>query len=292
MERLIIIGSGPAGISAALYAVRAGIKTTVISNGSGALEKTDKIENYYGFPEIISGKELHERGIAGAKRLGVDFLTDEVVSVRKSDVFYVKTPNGQLECDALILATGVSKLAPEIPGLEKFEGRGVSYCAICDGFFFRGKRVAVLGAGENALSEINELKNITSDITLLTNGDEITAEFPKTVSVISDEIESVEGDGKISSVSFKTGQRLSVDALFVAYKTAGSTAFAKKLGAKTDGRFILTDEEMKTNIKGLFAAGDCRGGLLQISKSVYDGTVAGTSAVKYLKAKIAEPDMV
>ncbi|MDE5994067.1 MAG: FAD-dependent oxidoreductase [Oscillospiraceae bacterium] len=292
MERLIIIGSGPAGISAALYAVRAGIKTTVISNGAGALEKTDKIENYYGFPEIISGKELHERGIAGAKRLGVEFLTDEVVSVKKSDVFYVKTPHKQLECDALILATGVSKLAPEISGLEEFEGRGVSYCAICDGFFFRGKRVAVLGTGENALSEINELKNITSDITLLTNGDEITAEFPETVSVISDEIESVDGDGKISSVNFKTGQRLSIDALFVAYKTAGSTAIAKRLGVKTDGRFILTDEEMKTNIRGLFAAGDCRGGLLQISKSVYDGAVAGTSAVKYLKAKIAEPDMV
>lgn len=283
MERLIIIGSGPAGISAALYAVRAGIKTTVISNGAGALEKTDKIENYYGFPEIISGKELHERGIAGAKRLGVEFLTDEVVSVKKSDAFYVKTPHEQLECDALILATGVSKLAPEISGLEAFEGRGVSYCAICDGFFFRGKRVAVLGTGENALSEINELKNITSDITLLTNGDEITAEFPETISVISDEIESVEGDGKISSVSFKTGQRLSIDALFVAYKTAGSTTIAKRLGAKTDGRFILTDEEMKTNIRGLFAAGDCRGGLLQISKAVYDGAVAGTSAVKYLK---------
>lgn len=132
MERLIIIGSGPAGVSAALYAVRAGIKTTVVSRGAGALEKTEKIENYYGFPEIISGKELHERGIAGAKRLGVEFLTDEVVSVEKSDAFYVKTPDKLLAADALILATGVSKLAPEIQGLEEFEGRGVSYCAICD----------------------------------------------------------------------------------------------------------------------------------------------------------------
>lgn len=283
MERLIIIGSGPAGVSASLYAVRAGIKTTVVSIGAGALEKTEKIENYYGFPEEISGKELYERGIAGAKRLGVEFLTDEVVSVEKHDVFRIKTPDKTFEADAVILATGVSKLAPEIEGLEKFEGKGVSYCAICDGFFFRNKKVAVLGTGENALNEINELKNITSDITLLTNGDEITADFPEDISVISDEIECLEGDGKISGVSFKTGQRLSVDGLFIAYKTAGSTAIAKKLGAKTDGKFILTDDEMKTNVKGLFAAGDCRGGLLQISKSVYDGAIAGTSAVKYLK---------
>lgn len=285
MERLIIIGSGPAGVSASLYAVRAGIKTTVVSTGTGALEKTEKIENYYGFPEEISGKELYERGIAGAKRMGVEFLTDEVVSVEKSDVFRVKTPDKTLEADAVILATGVSKLAPEIEGLEKFEGKGVSYCAICDGFFFRNKKVAVLGTGENALNEINELKNITSDITLLTNGDEITADFPEDVSIISDEIECLDGDGKISGVSFKTGQRLSVDGLFIAYKTAGSTAIAKKLGAKTDGKFILTDDEMKTNVKGLFAAGDCRGGLLQISKSVYDGAIAGTSAVKYIKNK-------
>lgn len=285
MERLIIIGSGPAGVSAAIYAVRAGIKTTVISNGIGALGKTDKIENYYGFPEKISGKELYERGIEGAKRLGVEFLTDEVVSVKKSDAFYIKTPGKTLTSDALILATGVSKLAPEISGLADFEGRGVSYCAICDGFFFRGKQVAVLGTGENALNEINELKNVTSEITLLTNGEEITAEFPETVNIITDEIKAVEGNGKISSVSFKNGKKISVDGLFVAYKTAGSTAIAKKLGAKTDGKFILTDDEMKTNIKGLFAAGDCRGGLLQISKAVYDGAVAGTSAVKYLKDK-------
>lgn len=283
MERLIIIGSGPAGVSAALYAVRAGIKTTVVSKGAGALEKTEKIENYYGFPEIISGKELHERGIAGAKRLGVEFLTDEVVSVEKSDAFYVKTPDKLLAADALILATGVSKLAPEIRGLEEFEGRGVSYCAICDGFFFKERHIAVLGTGENALNEINELKNITSDITLLTNGDETTAEFPEWVNIISDEIEAIEGNSKISSVSFKNGQTISVDGLFVAYKTAGSTALAKKLGAKTDGKFILTDGEMNTSIRGLFAAGDCRGGLLQISKAVYDGATAGTSAVKYLK---------
>ena len=283
MKRLIIIGSGPAGVSASLYAVRANIDVTVISNGIGALSKTDEIENFYGFPEKISGKELYERGIKGAERLGVKFLTEEVVSVQKSDAFCVKTPNNTYIADAVIIATGISKLAPKIEGLSDFEGRGVSYCAVCDGFFFRGKSVAVLGSGENALNEILELSHITDKITLLTNGDKLSAKFPETVNVINYKIASVNGDTKISEVVFENGEKLNVDALFVAYKVAGSTAFAKKLGAKTDDNYILTDDEMRTNVKGLFAAGDCRGGLLQISKSIYDGAIAGTSAVKYLK---------
>lgn len=283
MKRLIIIGSGPAGVSASLYAVRANIDVTVISNGIGALSKTEEIENFYGFPEKISGKELYERGIKGAERLGVKFLTEEVVSVQKSDAFYVKTPNNTYIADAVIIATGISKLAPKIEGLSDFEGRGVSYCAVCDGFFFRGKSVAVLGSGENALNEILELSHITDKITLLTNGEKLSAKFPETVNVINYKIASVNGDAKISEVVFENGEKLNVDALFVAYKVAGSTAFAKKLGAKTDDNYILTDDEMRTNVKGLFAAGDCRGGLLQISKSIYDGAIAGTSAVKYLK---------
>ncbi len=283
MNKLIIIGSGPAGVSAALYAVRANVEVTVISNGIGALGKTEKIENFYGFSEGVSGKELYEQGIEGAKRLGVKFLTEEVISVQKFKEFQVKTPYNVYTADAVILATGVSKLAPNISGLKELEGKGVSFCAVCDGFFFRNKSVAVLGTGENALGEVNELSHITDKITLLTNGDELLAEFPSTVQIVTDKITSVSGKEKISQINFENSSSLEIDALFVAYKTAGSTAFAKKLGAKTDGAYIVVDDEMKTSVKGLFAAGDCRGGLLQISKAVYDGAVAGTEAVKYLK---------
>lgn len=283
MEELIIIGSGPAGISASLYAIRAGIKTTVISNGIGALGKAELIENFYGYPDAISGEELYKRGIEGAKRLGVKFLEEEVVSIQKTKEFNVKTSKGTYNADAVILSMGVSKLAPYVEGLKEFEGKGVSYCAICDGFFFRNKCVAVLGAGEHALNEVNELLNVTSNVTLLTNGDVPTAKFSDTVKIITERIKSVTGEGRISTVNFENGEPINIDGLFVAYKVAGSTALAKKLGVKTDENYIVTNEKMQTNIKGLFAAGDCCGGLLQVSKAVYEGAVAGTEAVKFLK---------
>lgn len=283
MEELIIIGSGPAGISASLYAIRAGIKTTVISNGIGALGKAELIENFYGYPDAISGEELYKRGIEGAKRLGVKFLEEEVVSIQKTKEFNVKTSKGTYNADAVILSMGVSKLAPYVEGLKEFEGKGVSYCAICDGFFFRNKPVAVLGAGEHALNEVNELLNVTPNVTLLTNGDVPTAKFPDTVKIITERIKSVTGEGRISTVNFENGEPINIDGLFVAYKVAGSTALAKKLGVKTDENYIVTNEKMQTNIKGLFAAGDCCGGLLQVSKAVYEGAVAGTEAVKFLK---------
>ncbi|MEE3397334.1 MAG: NAD(P)/FAD-dependent oxidoreductase, partial [Succiniclasticum sp.] len=143
---IIIIGSGPAGISAALYAKRAGADVTVISRGSGALAKAEKIENYYGLAGPVTGAELEASGIAGAKRLGVNFIEDEVVGVSMNDDFtglVVQTPNRTCEAKAVVLAAGSTRLAPKIPGLKELEGKGVSYCAICDAFFYRQKTVAV-----------------------------------------------------------------------------------------------------------------------------------------------------
>ena len=140
MTDIIIIGSGPAGISAALYAKRFGADVTVISRGSGALAKAEKIENYYGLAEPVTGAELEANGIAGAKRLGVNFVEDEVVGVAMNDDFtglVVQTPNRTCEAKAVVLSAGSTRLAPKIPGLKELEGKGVSYCAICDAFFYR-----------------------------------------------------------------------------------------------------------------------------------------------------------
>ena len=154
MPKIVIIGSGPAGISAALYAVRAGVDTTVLTKGPGALDRAEKIENYYGFAEPVSGAELERRSIENAKRLGVRFVTAEAVGLTYTDKLTVETVDKNYPADAVILATGASRAVPRIPGLAGLEGHGVSYCAACDAFFYRGKDVAVLGSGEYALHEV------------------------------------------------------------------------------------------------------------------------------------------
>ncbi len=285
MPKVIIIGSGPAGVSAALYTRRSGLEVTVISNGGGAVLKAEKIENYYGFEQGISGAQLYRNGIDGAKRLGVEFVDGEVVALSYNEGFTVKTADNTYLADGVILATGTSRLAPNIAGLKDFEGKGVSYCAVCDGFFFRNRRVGVLGSGEYALNEVKELLSITPNITVFTNGDIPTVSFPESVKVVTEKIAKLQGEMLLGSALLESGEEISLNGLFVAYKTAGSTALAKKLGAATDGNKITVNENMQTNIKGLYACGDCTGGLLQIAKAVYEGAVAGTQISKYLKEK-------
>ena len=152
MPNIVIIGGGPAGLSAAIYAVRAGMQATVLYKDGGALAKTDKIENYFGFIEPVSGAELLERGQKQAERLGAVLRQTEVTGIEyAAQGFTVKTADGVFDADAVILATGSPRAVPKIEGVAAFEGRGVSYCAICDAFFYRGKDVAVLGQGEYAL---------------------------------------------------------------------------------------------------------------------------------------------
>lgn len=286
MLSAIVIGSGPAGISASLYLRRAGIDTTVISTRSGALKKTEKIENYYGFPEPVSGAELEERGILGARRLGVRLVEGEAVSLSYSKKFTVKTNSDVFEADGVVIAAGASRPAPPIEGITAFEGRGVSYCAVCDGFFFRKKRVGVLGNGEYALNEVNELINLAESVTVFTNGENPNVKFPEGVRVVTDKILRFSGDTVIRSAELESGEKKDIDGLFIAYGVAGSTALAKKIGAITDGAKIKVNENMETNIKGLYAAGDCTGGLLQVSKAVYEGAKAGSELAKYLKRKM------
>ena len=134
MSNIVIIGSGPAGVSAALYAARAGVDTTVLTKGPGALDRAELIQNYYGFAEPISGTELERRGMEGARAVGVKFVTAEAVGLTYTDKLTVETLDGDYPADAVILATGVSRAAPRIPGLTGLEGHGVSYCATCDAF--------------------------------------------------------------------------------------------------------------------------------------------------------------
>ena len=297
MENIVIIGAGPAGISAALYAARGNMNPLVINNGIGALEKAEKIENYYGLEQPLSGKELYERGISQAEALGVRILDAEVLGISGFDTFTVKTTAGDFDTVSVILATGGKRSAPKIPGLKEFEGRGVSYCAVCDAFFYRGKEVAVVGNGEFALHEAEELRNVTQDVTIYTDGKEPEFSREHPIAVNTMKIQAIEGDDKVSGLLMQSdiaaqdaeapeNSFYPADGVFVALGTAGSTEIARQMGAEiTDKGNIKTDEEMATTIPGLFAAGDCTGGLLQVSKAVYEGSMAGISAGKYVRHK-------
>lgn len=293
----MIIGAGPAGISAALYAARGNMRPLVINNGIGALEKAEKIENYYGLEQPISGVELYERGLAQAEALGVRIIEAEVLGISGFDTFTVKTTAGDFDTVSVILATGGKRNAPKIPGLREFEGRGVSYCAVCDAFFYRGKEVAVVGNGDFALHEAEELRNVTQDVTIYTDGKkpEFSREHP--ISVNTMKIQAIEGDDKVSGLLMQSDASVQdadtqeksfypADGIFIALGTAGSTEIARQMGAEiTDKGNIKADEEMATTIPGLFAAGDCTGGLLQVSKAVYEGSVAAISAGKYVRSR-------
>ena len=285
MAKVVIIGSGPAGVSAALYTARAGIDTTVLTRGPGALARAEGIENYYGVPGPVSGAELERWGIEGAKAVGVQFVEAEAVGLTFTDKLTVETLSGNYPADAVILATGASRAAPPIPGLKALEGHGVGYCATCDAFFYRGKDVAVLGSGEYALHEASALLPLAKSVTLLTGGAPLTAEFPPEIALCTEKVEAILGEeaGKVTGVRLAGGRELPLDGVFVALGVAGSTALARKMGAEVDGNRIVVDEHMMTTVPGLFAAGDCTGGLLQVAKAVYEGAMAGNEAAKALR---------
>ena len=232
MSNIVIVGSGPAGVSAALYAVRAGVDTTVLTKGPGALDRAEKIENYYGLAQPVSGAELERRSIENAKRLGVRFVTAEAVGLTYTDKLTVETIGEDYPADAVILATGASRAVPRIPGLAGLEGHGVSWCAVCDAFFYRGKDVAVLGSGAYALHEVQALLPVVKSVSLLTNGMPLTAEFPPEVTVYPQKVEAVLGEQVVTGVQLSDGQEVALSGVFVALGVAGSTALAQDRGRR------------------------------------------------------------
>lgn len=297
---IIIIGAGPAGISSALYAKRANLNVAVIYSGESQLEKAHKIDNYYGFPEGITGQDLYANGIAQAKNLGIDVIEAEVTHIEMlapppKTQYIVKAGGNEYSAPSIILATGNKKLRPQIDGIVDFEGKGVSYCAVCDGFFYRKKNVAVIGNGIFAVEEATHLAHIAESVTILTDGkddSEIRTELSKDSSLS----EKIKIDGrkvakilpnaentKVGGVSFSDGETLSLDGVFVALGSAGAADFAKKLGLMLNGDSIAVNEKMATNAPGIFSCGNANGGLLQVCKAVYEGGVAGLAAVDYIR---------
>jgi len=283
MYDVIIIGKGPAGISCAIYTVRAGLKTLVIGiSGKGTLAKDYQIENYYGFEKPIGGIELLEAGERQAANLGVELFDAEVTSIEKYEKFVVKAMGQTFGSDAVLIATGQARKNAGIPDEGRFEGKGVSYCAVCDGFFYRGKPVVVVGDGEYALTEAEELKHLASKVTLLTNG---TAPLFQTMDfeVFTEKISGIIGEEIVEGIALDNGTIVDANGLFVAVGTASATDFARKLGIEFEGLNIKVSKNGDTNFSGIFAAGDCVGGFRQISKSVGEGAIAGKQIIDFCR---------
>ncbi len=283
MVDVIIIGNGPAGVSAAIYIQRAGLKSLIIGKDTGSLAKAEKIENYYGFVNPISGKKLVSSGVLQAKRLGATYIKDEVTGLNYDGNFIVSTKNRSFTSKSVLIATGTVKNKPKIKGLKEFEGRGVSYCAVCDGFFYRGKDVAVVGNSDYALHEAKELLPLVKSLTLLTNGNNLNTNIPSKINVNFKKILSIEGGDTAEYINFDDGSAMNFDGIFIAIGSASSSDLAKKIGAEIEKDNIIVDKNLQTNIEGLFAAGDCTGGMLQISKAIYEGSKAGTEIIKFIR---------
>lgn len=280
---VIIIGSGPAGISAGLYTKRAGLKTLIISKGVGTLEKAEKIENYYGFLSQ-GGIELQKVGENQAENLGIEIKREEVMNIRYNENFIVETLNFEYEAKIVVIATGNSRKKSNIKGLKEFEGRGVSYCATCDGFFYQGKNVAVLGNREYAIHEAQNLLPIAKKVILLTNGEQFVEKRHKGIEVDENKIREFRGTNSIEQVEFEDNTIKKIDGVFIALGMASSSDLAKKIGIMLDEKEnIKVNNKMETNVKGIYACGDCTGGIFQVAKAVYEGMVAGMSIIQYLK---------
>lgn len=298
---IIIIGGGPAGMAAGMYSARAALKCLLLERGmpGGQASTTDMIENYPGFKEGISGPELMMNMHQQASRFGLETKFGEVRAIKKiNDEFIVDFSGEQLRAKAVIYAAGTESIPLGVPGEQQFRGRGVSYCATCDGAFFRGLQVAVVGGGDSALEEAMFLTRFASKVYLIHRRDKFRAtkvvqerlkNFLQIELLMNSIVTSVEGDQKLEALILKdvnTGQekKLAVDGLFVYVGSVPNSQLIKNL-VKTDNRgFIYTGQDMQTDLPGLFAAGDVRvTPLRQVVTAVSDGAVAAVCAEKYIE---------
>ena len=285
MYDCIIIGKGPAGISTAIYISRSNLKCLVVGKDETALKKAKSIENYYGFESPISGEELFRRGINQAKNQNIEIKNDEVLDIEYlNNSYLVKTVNNEYETKTVVLATGKNRKMSNILGEDKFIGKGISYCAICDGYFFKNKNIAVIGSGEYAIHEAGILQNVSDKVTIFTNGGKLPENRSIEIkNVIEGRIDAIRGDKKVENILLNDKRSIPVDGVFIAQGIASSIDFAKKLGIILENNNIVINDNMETNVPGIYAAGDCTGCLLQISKAIYEGAKCGLSIAKKLK---------
>ncbi len=299
---LAIIGAGPAGYSAAIYAVRSGIKTVLFDKGigGGLANIAPNIENYAGFEEI-TGIELMEKMKNHVEKYTKINFNEEVIDISKeNNEFLIKTNKEKYKAKSVLFATGTEHRKLNASGEKELSGKGVSYCATCDGFFFKDKKVAVVGGGNSALIEAIYLKQIgCSKVYVIHRRDQFRAEESyvneakeKGVKFVLDStVEKINGENSVESLDLKdkdTGEvtKLKVDGVFISIGEIPQNDLAKKLGVKTDEHgFIKIDRQGRTNIKGVYAAGDITGGLRQVITAAAEGAIASLTTTEVLGKK-------
>ncbi len=300
---VVIIGGGPAGLTAGIYCGRAKLKTVIFEalSAGGQVLMAGTIENYPGFPGGISGPELIERFEKQLSEIGVpltEFVKVEGV-LEKEGSFIVKTTQGDVEAKCLIIATGAQPARLGVPGEDRFIGQGVSFCAYCDGFFFRDKKVAVIGGGDRAVEEALYLKNLAKEVYLIHRRDRLRAqkilqerlfESKNVKTIWNSVVTEIKGDQSgvkaLEIMDLNTGKRslLEIEGVFVAVGQQPSSEIFRDLVEMDEKGFIKTDSKGATSKAGIFAAGDVRvKELRQVSTAVGDGALAAWAAVEYLQ---------
>jgi thioredoxin reductase (NADPH) len=299
---LAIIGAGPAGYSAGIYAGRSGIKAIIFDKvgGGGLAMVSPKIENYAGF-ESIPGMELMDKMQKHASKYAAIHFIEEVKTISKTkELFSIKTSEKTYTAKAVLLCMGTEYRKLKVPGETELTGKGVSYCATCDGHFFKDKTVAVVGGGNTAVVEAIFLKQIgCKNVYLIHRRDQLRAEQTyedeareKQVHIMyHTHVESIHGDPQVQFLEIhdvKTGKKsqLTVDGIFVSIGEEPQNELAKQLGVKLDERgFVVVDREQRTNIKGVYAAGDITGGLRQVITACAEGAIAALTSTEVLGKK-------
>ena len=300
---VIIIGGGPAGLTAGLYTSRSRLQTLLIEIGllGGQMTTTEIIENYPGFSQGITGDELSRLMEEQAKRFGLEVVSQEAVELKMEGELKVIQANGTTyRCKALIICTGNEWRKLGVPGEKEFTGRGVSYCATCDGAFFQDSQIVVVGGGDSALTEALYLTKFVKELTIIHRRDALRGTKiyqervfanPKIKLLWNSVVQEIKGDSVVHSVLVKNVKTREVtehptEGVFLFVGLSPRTQFLKGSVNLDEAGYIITDENGETSVKGIFAAGDCRKKLLrQVATAVGDGATAAFAAEKYLEGK-------
>ena len=288
---LIIVGAGPAGMTASIYASRANMSVLMLERKypGGQMLSTEEIENYTGY-EMVTGPELSEKMFEHSKKFGTEFAFGNITKVGEKDgLKYVVAGEKEYVAKSIIIATGSEHRNLDVPGEEQFSGKGVSYCAVCDGAFFRNKEVVVIGGGDSAVEEALYLSNLAAKVTIVHRRDELRAQkILQDRAFAKENIEFV-WDRKVSAIEIrnvKTGEEssISADGVFIYVGMLPQTQDFRDIGITDEAGYIPTNERLESSVPGIFAAGDVRvKEIRQVITAASDGAIAAQSAYSYVE---------
>jgi len=298
---VVIIGAGPAGMTAAIYASRAGLSTLMVERGvpGGQMVNTEEVENYPGYDSIL-GPDLSNKMFEHTKKFGAEYAYGDIKGIEiTGDYKIVKAGNKEYKTRTVIIATGAEYKKLGVPGEAEYSGRGVSYCAVCDGAFFKDRRLVVVGGGDSAVEEGIYLTRFASKVTIIHRRDKLRAQKILQDRAFSNEkidfiwnhtVKEIKGEnGKVSSVLLTstvdgTEQEIETDGVFIYIGMVPLSKPFEDLGITNESGYIVTNEHMETRVPGVFAAGDIREKeLRQIVTATNDGSIAAQSAQKYIE---------